>query len=386
MRYQNTILGQMLQLFPRLQFQKFVKDTNTEHHSRGFSSWNHFVSMLFGQLAGQDSLRSIEAGLATQSKSLYHLGVKPVSRSTLAYANEHRSYVLFQKLFFWMLSKCLKVSPKHKFRFKNRLYSLDATTIDLCLSLYNWAEFRTTKGAVKLHVKLNHDGYLPSFAVITNGKVHEQRIAPRIPFDKNDVVVFDRGYNGYEWLEELDSKGVIFVTRQKNNADFRVISRNNVEHLSHITSDQIIELRGCCSRKKYPGYLRRIRSRCPETGKVVVLITNQMKWSTSTIAAVYKDRWQIELFFKSLKQQLKVKSFVGTSRNALLSQLWIALIAYLLLSYLKFKSRFKWSIYTLCAILPTNLFSRRNLWDWLNDPFKQSTKKLPDLQLKFAFG
>jgi hypothetical protein len=228
MSYQNTILGKMLQIFPRLQFQKFVKDTRAEYHSRGFSSWYHFVSMLFGQLVGQDSLRSIEAGLATQAKSLYHLGVKPVSRSTLAYANEHRPYVLFQKLFFWMLSKCLEVSPGHKFRFKNKLYSLDAKTIDLCLSLYDWAEFRTTKGAVKLHVKLNHDGYLPSFAVITNGKVHEQRIAPRIPFDKNDIVVFDRGYNGYEWLRELDNKGVKFVTRQKNNADFRVVSHNRV--------------------------------------------------------------------------------------------------------------------------------------------------------------
>ncbi len=161
--------------------------------------------------------------------------------------------------------------------------------------------------------------------------------------------------------------------------------RNSVTHLSHVTSDQIIELRGYYSRKKYPGYLRRIRSRCPETGKAIVLITNQKKWSAKTIAAVYKDRWQIELFFKSLKQQLKVKSFVGTSSNALLSQLWIALIAYLLLSYLKFKSRFKWSVYTLCAVLPTNIFSRRNLWDWLNDPFKQQSKKLPDLQLKFTF-
>lgn len=386
MSYKNTILGQMLQMFPRLEFKKFVEDTGTEYHARGFTSWNHFVSMLFGQLAGQDSLRSIEAGLATQARSLYHFGVKPVSRSTLAYANEHRSYELFQKLFLWMLSKCQAVSPRHKFRFKNRLYSLDATTIDLCLSLFDWAVFRTTKGAVKLHVKLNHDGYLPSFAVITNGNVHEQTVAHRMPFEKNDVVVFDRGYNGYEWLKTLDNKGVIFVTRQKCNADFRVVSRNNVAHLSHITSDQIIELRGYYSKKKYPGRLRRIRSRCVETGKVAVLITNQMKWSAKTIAAVYKDRWQIELFFKSLKQQLKVKSFVGTSSNALLSQLWIALIAYLLLSYLKFKSRFKWSVYTLCAVLPTNLFSRRNLWDWLNDPFKQSSKNLPDLQLKFTFG
>jgi len=388
MAHHNTILGQMLKMFPRHEFQKAVSEIGTEYHARGFSSWNHFVAMLFGQLAGQDSLRGIEAGLATQSKNLYHLGVKPVHRSTLAYANEHRSHDLFKKIFEAMLSKCQPLAPKHKFRFKNPVHSIDATVIDLCLSLYNWAKFRTTKGAVKLHVKLNHAGYLPTFMVMTTGKVHEQRVAPSIPLERGDVVIFDRGYSSLTWYKTLDDKGVFFVTRQKSNAYYSVIERKPVNHLKNIYSDQMIQLKGFYSSQKYPYRLRRIRSKDPKTGKIIVILTNNFDWSAKTIAQIYKERWQIELFFKAIKQQLKVKSFVGTSQNALLSQLWVALITYLLLAYLKFRSKFSWSIYTLCSILPTNLFSKRNLWDWLNAPFHQQAKTFinqPQLEL-FQFG
>jgi len=208
MHHHNTILGQMLKMFSRYEFQKAVSETKTEYHSRGFSSWNHFVAMLFGQLSGQDSLRGIEAGLATQGASLYHAGIKPIHRSTLAYANEHRSHELFKKTFFWMLSKCQSIAPPHKFRFKNPVYTLDATIVDLCLSLYDWAKFRTTKGAVKLHIKLNHAGYLPTFMVVTTGKVHETRVAPSIPLEKGDVAIFDRAYTNFEWYKTLDDKGV----------------------------------------------------------------------------------------------------------------------------------------------------------------------------------
>ncbi len=382
----HTLLGQMLQLFPRFEFQKAVFEIGTEYHARGFSSWNHFAAMLFGQLAGQDSLRGIEAGLATQASGLYHLGITPVHRSTLAYANEHRTHELFQSIFFQLLSKCQTLAPKHKLRFKNPLYSIDATVIDLCLSLYDWAKFRTTKGAIKLHVKLNHSGYLPTFAVVTTGKIHESQVAPSIPLDKGDVAIFDRGYTDFEWYKDLDDKGVFFVTRIKKNAYYRIVERKSVDQLRNIYSDQIIELKGFYSKRKYPYRLRRIRSKDPETGKIITLLTNNFAWSAKTIAQVYKERWQIELFFKSIKQQLKVKSFVGTSRNALLSQLWVALIAYLLLSYLKFKSKFGWSLYTLCAILPTNLFSRRNLWDWLNAPFHQRSNAPPQiLQQQLSF-
>jgi len=376
----------MLQMFSRFEFQKAVSETGTEYHARGFTSWNHFVSMLFGQLSSQDTLRCIVAGLATQVNSLYHLGVRRVCRSTLAYANEHRSHELFKKIFARMLSKCQPHAPEHKFRFKNPLYSIDATVIDLCLSLYDWAKFRTTKGAVKLHVKLNHSGYLPVFAVMTTGKVHETQIAPAVPLERGDVAIFDRAYTDFQWYKALDDKGVYFVTRLKKNAYYRVVGRRNTAHLENIYSDQIIELKGFYSKQKFPYRLRRIRSKDPETGKIIVILTNNFAWSAQTIARIYKERWQIELFFKSIKQQLKVKSFVGTSKNALLSQLWIALIAYLLLSYLKFKSRFGWSVYTLCSVLRTNLFARRNLWDWLNAPYHERSNAPPDLlQHKFAF-
>src|SRR3989338_5056229 len=384
MAHHNTILNQMLKMFSRHEFQKCVSQTGTEYHARGFSSWNHFVSMLFGQLAGVDSLRGIEAGLATQSKYLYHLGVKPVHRSTLAYANEHRSHELFKKIFEWMLSQCQPLAPKHKFRFKNPLSSLDATVIDLCLSLYDWAKFRTTKGAVKLHVKLNHAGYLPTFMVMTEGKVHESTVAPSVPLESGDVVVFDRGYNDFTWFNTLVDKGVFFVTRLKKNASYKVIERWPSTH-KNIYSDQTIEFKGFYAHKECPHRLRRIRSKDRETGKIIVILTNNFSWSAKTIALIYKDRWQIELFFKAIKQLLKVKSFVGTSRNALLSQLWVALIAYLLLAYLKFKSKFSWSLYTLCSILPTNIFSKRNLCDWLNDPFHKPKTKLTQ-QYQLAFG
>ena len=384
MAHHNTILNQMLKMFSRHEFQNAVSQTGTEYHARGFSSWNHFVSMLFGQLAGIDSLRGIEAGLATQSKYLYHLGVNPIHRSTLSYANEHRTHELFKKIFEWMLSKCHPIAPKHKFRFKNPLSSLDATTIDLCLSLHDWAKFRTTKGAIKLHVKLNHSGYLPTFMVMTEGKTHESTIAPSVPLESGDVVVFDRGYNNFAWFKTLVDKHVFFVTRLKKNTSYKVIERHPTHH-KDIYSDQIIEFTSFYAHKDCPHRLRRIRSKDPKTGKIIVILTNNFSWSAKTIALIYKDRWQIELFFKAIKQLLKVKSFVGTSRNALLSQLWVALIAYLLLTYLKFKSKFSWSLYTLCSVLPTNIFSKRNLWDWLNDPFhKPKLKATPQYELAFS--
>lgn len=380
----HTILGQVLQLIPRFEFEKAVKRTGTEYHSRGFSSWSHFSAMLFGQLSGQDNLRGIAAGLASQHKSLYHMGIDRVSRSTLAYANEHRSFALFEHIFAYMLSKCKDVAPRHKFKFKNPVFSIDATTIDLCLSLYDWAEFRTTKGAVKLHVKLNHAGYLPEFMLMTTGKVHETKVAPMIPVKRGDVFVVDRGYIDFNWLKELDDKGAFFVTRLKRNSHYCVAERRDVSAFENIYSDQTIELKGFYSNRKFPGRLRRIRSKDPVTGKIIVILTNNFVWSAQTIAKLYKDRWQIELFFKTIKQQLKVKSFVGTSPNALLSQLWVALIAYLLLSFLKYKSQFSWSLYTLCSILPANLFARRNLWDWLNAPYQPVSRN--NLQLNFNFG
>ena len=383
MRKYTSVFVQMLQMIPRYDFQKSVKRHGSERHSKGFTSWNHFVSLLFGQLSGQDGLRGVEAGMASQQKHLYHLGSRPVKRSTLSYANAKRSHEVFKSVFETMYAKVIAKAPGHKFRFKNDLYSFDATTIDLCLGLYDWAKFRKTKGGIKLHVKLNHAGYIPEFVTVTNAKRHESKELPKLKLKSGDVVVFDRAFTDFKQFASYCDDGIYFVTRLKKNAHYRVLKRHDVSKHENISSDQIIEMKGFYTNKKCPVHLRRIRVKDPETGKYIVLLTNQLAWSPATIAAVYKDRWQIEIFFKTIKQNLKIKSFLGTSRNAILSQIWVAMIAYLLLSYMKFVSMYKWTINGLMKILPTLLFSRRCLWEWLNYPFgKPPDIPKPSIQLE----
>lgn len=383
MRSNITLFGQILQWIPRYEFQKAVREHETEKYSKGFSSWTHFVSMLFCQLSNLDSLRAIVNGINSQANKLYHLGVQKISRATLSYANSNRSHKLFSAIFHYLLNKTIPIAPKHKFRFKNPLYSLDSTTIDLCLSLFDWAKFRKTKGGVKLHVKLSHSGYLPTFAVLGSARSHDRSALHAFKFKKGDVVVFDRGYNDYQIYANHCSSGVYFVTRLKKNAQFRIVERRSVKKYKNILSDHIIEFTGYYSQKKCPLRLRKITARDPETGKTIVILTNQFEWSAQTIAAVYKDRWQIEIFFKAMKQRLKIKSFVGTSRNALLTQITSALIAYLLLSYMKFLSKSRWTVWNLTAVIPTLLFSTKDLLLWLQDPFNlKESETYSSLQLE----
>jgi len=383
MKKNNTIMGQMLQLIPRYEFEKAVKQFEAEKHSKGFSSWEQFVGLLFGQLTGQVGLRGIETGISSQKNKLYHLGIKSVKRTTLSYANTHRNHEVFKSVFETMLLKISRSKPGHKFRFKNNLYSFDATTIDLCLSLHDWAAFRKTKGGIKIHVKLNHAGYIPEFITVTEAKRHDGPELSKLVLKPGDVIIFDRAYTNFNLFAKYCNEDNYFVTRLKKNADYRVVDRRTVDAYEHISSDQIIEMKGFYTKKKCPMLLRRIRVKDPETGKYIVLLTNQMTWSPKTVAAVYKDRWQIEIFFKTIKQNLKIKSFLGTSRNAILSQIWVAMIAYLLLSYLKFVSMYKWTVHSLMKVLPTLVFSRRNLWSWINDPFGEPPPKiLNPLQLE----
>ncbi|WP_020614782.1 IS4 family transposase [Sediminispirochaeta bajacaliforniensis] len=373
MKNNNSIFGQMLQFISRYKFQKCVKEYQSEKHSKGFSSWSHFVSMLFGQLSGQDGLRGIETGMAAQGQKLYHLGVDSVKRSTLSYANNHRTHRVFKAVFESLLKKVTSNAPGHRFKFKNRLYSVDATTIDLSLGLYDWARFRKKKGGIKVHVKMNHSGYIPEFITVTTAKQHEGREIDKMQLKSGDVVAFDRAYTNYNRFATYCRDGIYFVTRIKKNANYKVIKRHTVSKHKNISSDQIIEMVGFYTRKNCPMYLRRIRVKDPKTGKYIVILTNQMEWSPATVAAVYKDRWQIEIFFKAMKQNLKIKSFLGTSRNAILIQIWTAMISYLLLSYLKFLSTHKWTIGSLMNVIPMLLFSRRSLWEWLNKPFGVSS-------------
>jgi hypothetical protein len=314
-----------------------VKETGSERHARGFTSWSQFISMMFCQLGRANSLREISGGLRSCEGKLKHLGITAPSHSTLSYANEHRPWELYQRLFLKFLERCRgQISPcERKFRFKNKLISLDASVINLCLGMYDWAHYRRTKGAVKLHLLLDHDGYLPAFAVITEGKTSDIAIARQLHFEPYTIVVDDRGYNDYELWGSWTDQHVYFVTRMKDDAVFEVLSSNHLPRNRHILKDENIELGRLQSYLKCPYQLRRIEYYDPISQQVLVFLTNHVHLAASTVAAIYKDRWQIELFFKAIKQNLKIKTFVGTSANAVKIQIWTALIAMLLLRFLQ---------------------------------------------------
>jgi hypothetical protein len=368
----SSIFGQILHLFSKREFFETVYATQAERGAKGFGCWDQFVAMLFCQLGQAHSLREICGGLASCFGKAKHLGIKKApKRSTLSYANEHRPWQLYERVFYQLLDKCRQLDfGKRRFRFKNKLFSLDATVIELCASLFDWAKFRQTKGAVKLHLLLDHDGYLPVFAHITNGKGHEVKIAQAMSFPSGSIVAIDKGYIDYELFWRWTQGGIFFVTRQKDNACYRILEERNIPKYRNILKDQIIEMEGFYSRQKYPGHLRRIEVWDEENEKVIVLLTNHMVFGSTTIAAIYKDRWQIEIFFKTIKQNLRIKTFVGTSPNALLIQIWTALIAVLILKYLKFRSLYQWSVSTLVAMLRYNLFTYRDLWAWIDQPFE----------------
>lgn len=376
MSHKNTLFGQLLQEFSRYDFEKLVTETKSEKSSKGFSSWNHFTALLYGQLSRKDNLRGIENGLIIESNKLYHLGIAPIKRSTLAYANNHRPNELFEKIFYQTLQKVMQHAPQHKFKFKNPLYSIDATTIDLCLSLHDWAKFRKTKGGIKLHMRLNHQGYIPDFCILSEANCHEKNYLNQYPQKPGDIVVFDRGYNDYKQFYSLNKGKIFFVTRLKKNAKYSTVSEFRTKS-KNILSDEIIKFDGYYAKQDYPAKLRIIKSKDSETGKTINILTNNMKLSANTISKIYKDRWKIEIFFKTIKQNLKIKSFIGTSKNAILSQVWVALITYLLLSYLRFKSKHNWSIHRLSEAFQGSLFARRNLWEWLDNPFSKKKGKSP---------
>jgi len=366
----SSMFSQLLKLFPRTEFQALVKRTYAERHARGFTCWGQFVAMLFCQLGHAHSLREICGGLRSSEGKLQHLGITAPARSTLAYANEHRPWQLYRAVFEALLARCQPLGRgRRKFRFKNKLVSLDSTVIDLCATLFDWAKFRRTKGAVKLHCLLDHDGYLPSVVVITEGKRHDVRVARTLRFDPGTVVVMDRGYVDYAWFGQLTAQDVFFVTRMKDQTVYQVVERRAVPERSAVLRDDVIELTGVDAAEKCPFRLRRVEVDDPDKGSTLVFLTNHLTFGATTIAAVYKERWQVELFFKALKQNLKIKTFVGTSANALKVQVWTALIAILLLKYLQLRSRFGWSLANLVALLRMNLFVHRDLWAWLDQPF-----------------
>jgi hypothetical protein len=359
--HHNTVFSQLLKLLSRHEFETLAKQHHSGRSFRTASRWSQFVTMAMAQLSGRDSLRDIAENISAQTHRLYHLGIAKLTRSNLSRMNKEKPYALYEELFGKLLTRCQGMAPGHDFRFDNPLYSLDASTIDLCLSAFPWADFRTTKGAIKLHVGLNHAGYLPEFVTITDGKTSDIEAGRALEFPRGSMVAIDRGYNDYAWYNQLTEKGIFFVTRLKSNAKTRVVSRRPVLSSKGLTSDQSIEFTGALTAKKCPIQLRRIGYRDLETGKHYVFLTNNFKLAARTIADIYKARWQVELFFKWIKQNLKIKSFVGTSKNAVMTQIWIALCVYLLLAFIKFQSKLKKSMQQILRLLQLNLFEKRDL-------------------------
>ena len=375
MAYCNTILSQITAFFPRHEFEKLAKTHHTGQKFRSFSRWSQFLAMTIAQLSGRKSLRDLTTNIKAQGRHIYHLGMKQTSRATLARVNEQQPYQMYKRLFFQLSMKCTKYAPRHRFSFKGKIHLLDATTIDLCLKVFPWAEFRKTKGAIKLHFGLDADGYLPTIMNLSNGKSHEMLWAKALTLQPGSCVVFDRGYNDYSWYQTLTKRKITFVTRLKRNADVEHLGKWRNSKVDNVESDKRIRLKGMAIN------LRLVTYRDPETDKVYHFLTNSFRLDATTIAELYKERWKIELFFKWIKQNLKVKTFLGTSKNAVLTQLWIALCVYLFLSFLKFKAKLGLSLTTVLRLLQLNLFERRALMDLLKPPDKTEPPVSPQLLL-----
>ena len=367
----SSLFSQVLGLVSRHEFEQDVKAVKADRHAKGFGSWSQMVAMIFCQLAQAQSLREITNGLRCCVGKLNHLGLPAApKRSTLAYANAHRPWQLYERTFYRLLVRCREVAPGHKFRFKNKLLSMDASMIELCLTMFDWAKYKQTKGAVKLHMLLDHAGYLPTFALLTDGKTHEVRVARELPLAAGSIIAIDRGYTDLALFSRWTREGVWFVTKMKQQLVYQVVAEQEPLAQRKILRDQTILLSSAKARRECKQQLRRLEVWDEQKQEVVVLLTNHLKFGATTIAAIYKDRWQIEMFFKALKQNLKVKTFVGLSANAVRIQIWTALIAILLLKYLLFKSRVGWALSNFVALLRWNLFTHRDLWAWIDNPYE----------------
>lgn len=364
----NSIFSQLFQFIPRHRFEKSVESAGADRHCRHFSAWRQFLTCLYAQITGKDSLREISDGLLTNRARLCHLGMEPVAKSTLADAMNRRDPAVFKALFDELLARCTKLAPGHGFRFHNPLYAFDSTTIPLCLSVYDWAHYRTNKGAVKLHTQLDLSGNLPCFVVMSNGKMADIRAARKwFRIEADSIYMYDKGYCDYAWFREIDSKGAFFVTRLRRNARLKVVG----QHLAPngrlgVVADDTVELELPDAQETYPGKLRRVMFHDAETNKDYVFLTNNFRLAAATVAAIYRRRWQIELFFKWIKQNLQIKTFLGTSENAVMTQIWVALIHFLLVAYIKFLTKVEISLTEITARVREHLMGSSHLLELLS--------------------
>jgi Transposase DDE domain/Domain of unknown function (DUF4372) len=385
MAHCSTVFSQIVRHLPRARFEKLVREGNGDRRVRTFSCWNLFLCQIFAQLSGVDSLRDLETTFRSRLRNLYHLGLDKFSRSTMADANEKRDSLIFEKMFNELVKMAQSRAPGHTFRFKNPLYSLDSSTITLCLSMFRWAKFRTRKGALKIHTLLDHRGHLPSALVITDGKGTDIQAARRFHFEPDSILVVDRGYVDYCWLYQLCLQGVWWVTRLKKRMDFQIIERRPVDRGTGVTSDWTIRIRGA-KADSIPMLLRRVRYVDRDTGKAYEFFTNIFHLSAKEIADIYKARWDIELFFKWIKQNLKIRSFFGTSENAVRIQVWCALCVYLMVAYLKFLSRSPFSLSKLLVRIRANLMERARLGTLLYQEQSRTNPAEVEEQLSLTFA
>lgn len=382
-----TLFSQIVSNLCRQKFSKLVKEHETDKHSKGYNSWTHLVSMLFCQFAKSQSVRDISNGLRSATGNLNHLGIqKAPSKSTISYQNKNRSWELFRAYYYQLLGSLGQQAgfKQVKFKIKSKIFLLDSTTISLCLSLFDWAKYKTSKGAVKMHTLLDYDGNLPAYVNITDGKTADNKGAYDVPLLKGSVIVADRFYNDFSLLHIWDSSGVYFVVRHKENIQYKVIKENSLpdKKQQHILKDEIIELKNKTSKEKYAKTLRRVAVWDEVNKQVIEIITNQMTWAASTIAELYKSRWQIEIFFREIKQLLNIKSFIGTTENAVMIQIWTALITILILKAMKAKAKFNWHLSNLVAFIRLNIFVKIDLQRWLDKPFEPDSESEPTNNLQ----
>ena len=364
----NTVFSQLMQLICQSRFKKCVDRYDGDRYTKRFSCWQQLLVLLFAQAKGLSSLRDIEISLRSHHRKWYHLGLTNVAKSTLADANSKRDADVLKEVFYSLLEKCRELSPKHRFRIKNPLYSFDSTLINVCLSLYPWATYRKKKGAFKLHTLFDHNGYLPSFMVLTDGRTHDINVMKDSSYgvpalSPDSILLVDRAYIDYDWLYSLTNSTLYFVTRMKKNMKYTVLGQQELSEKNGVIADRHVRLANYYQSRSYPESLRLVTVADPETGKTVTFMTNNFALDAVTIAELYKSRWQIETFFKWIKQNLKIKSFLGTSKNAVMTQIWAAMIYYLLLSFIKFQTKCRHSLHVLTRIIGELLLDNTHLID-----------------------
>lgn len=371
MAYATTVFNQLLDFLPRYDFDCFVKQYDADKYTKKLDCWQQLLCLIYAQATGKESLRDIETSLKVHHQRWYHLGLETVARSTLSDANRVRPHEIFERLFYEILRRCKEVSVKHPFMFDSPVYLLDGSVISLCLSLCPWSKFGQTKGGLKIHNLLSLDRQLPEIIVLAEQKVSELAIAESIDWSRfsDSWLIFDRGYYKYSWWNLLKKHNIKFVTRLKSNTNYSVLGQLTMEmpeDTEGVIKDERIGLFSEYGLEDYPQDLRLITYRDPKTKKVYQFITNDFQEFPETIAQLYKERWQIELFFKWIKQNLVIKSFLGTSKNAVLTQIWVAMIYLLLIAYIKHQTGTKLSLLELTRIVTSAIFSPLTLIDLLN--------------------